>query len=809
MTQHPGGRPSKSTKGKTVKSAKSKKTMTKQEQKAMFARQASQTIQRRTVAFLLAFGVVCFAAVVWKLYDLQIKQHDDLKARAVRQQTASITVTASRGTIYDRNGATLASSATAETVFISPKEISKYAEGKDMDDRDVSKQDRNKVAQGLARILEMDVETILKRMENTYSQFEVLRKDLDRETADELRRFINGAIDEYGAAVLEDDQVRLHGIYLADGTKRFYPYSSLAAHVVGFVGAENYGLYGTEALYDEALQGSDGLMVSAKNANGTEVLYQYEQYYDPENGQDLHMTLDTTIQYYLERGLEEMVARYDAKNGATGIVMDPNTGAILAMASNPSYDLNDFAAIYDPVLQQQIPAEGTEGRAEIMKGLRDKQWRNKTVTDTYEPGSTYKILTLSIGLEEGKIDKSTTFTCNGSVTINNHSIGCSRKTGHGLQNLTEAAGNSCNPAFINIGLRIGQQTYYEYLEKFGLFSKTGVDLQGEVKGSFADAKTFASADIYLACYAFGQTFTVTPLQLITAQAACINGGYLHTPYVVEKITDSQGNVISQHDSTPVRQVISEETSATVREILEYVVASPKGSGRNGKVAGYRIGGKTGTADKTGSATEENPRGDLVVSFVCFAPVDDPQVIMLLTLDTPSRTTGTYPSGGQMVAPIASSIMTDILPYLGIDPQYTDQEMTTVDATVPYLVGLTTEEAKARMKEYGFTNYRTVGEGETITDQTPLGGAIVPANAELLLYRGQEKPGGLCTVPNVVGLTAAKANEAITGAGLIMRVTGTAAQGSSVVAVRQSDPEGTQVAPGTVISVQFGDTSVLD
>ena len=239
------------------------------------------------------------------------------------------------------------------------------------------------------------------------------------------------------------------------------------------------------------------------------------------------------------------------------------------------------------------------------------------------------------------------------------------------------------------------------------------------------------------------------------------------------------------------------------------MASPTGSGRNGKVAGYRIGGKTGTADKTGSATEENPRGDLVVSFVCFAPVDDPQVIMLLTLDTPSRTTGTYPSGGQMVAPIASSIMTDILPYLGIDPQYTDQEMTTVDATVPYLVGLTTEEAKARMKEYGFTNYRTVGEGETITDQTPLGGAIVPANAELLLYRGQEKPGGLCTVPNVVGLTAAKANEAITGAGLIMRVTGTAAQGSSVVAVRQSDPEGTQVAPGTVISVQFGDTSVLD
>ena len=774
--------------------------------KTEFARQASQIIQRRTMVVMLVFSVICFGAVIWKLYDLQIRQNDFLTTKAVNQQTASMTVAASRGTIYDSTGSALAISATAETVFISPKEISE-CEYTEEDGEKVLRQDRTMVARGLARILELDETSILERMEKTYSQHEVLRRSVEQEVADELRRFINGEIDAEGNPVPEDEQTRLRGIYLSPSSKRYYPLGSLAAHVVGFVGTENYGLYGTEALYNDELEGSSGLVVSAKNANGTELLYQYEQYYDAENGENLYLTIDSTVQYYVERGLEEMVAKYDAKNGATGIVMDVNTGALLAIASNPSYDLNSYSQIYDSILQQQLPAEDSEDYSTILGQLQLKQWRNKAINDTYEPGSTYKILTLAMALEEGAVNKNTTFHCAGSVTVNDRRIYCSNHSGHGTQSLTVATGNSCNPAFIDMALRVGADTYYDYLEEFGLFEPTGVDLMGEAKGSFTDRKTFTSADIYLACYAFGQTFTVTPLQLIAAQAACINGGYLHTPYVVEKITDDQGNVISQHDSTPVRQVISEETSATVREILEYVVSS--GTGKNGQVAGYRIGGKTGTADKTGSDTEDNPQGDVVVSFLCFAPADDPQIIMLLTLDTPSRTTGTYVSGGNMVAPTASSIMADILPYLGIEPQYSSDELGSVEITVPNLVGLTLTEAESRMAEYGFQNYRTVGDGDTVTDQTPLGGAIVPADAELVLYMGAEKPDEPSVVPNVVGLTASKANEALTEAGLIMKVTGATNQGSTVVAVRQSEAAGSQVAAGTVVEVQFGDTSVTD
>ena len=588
------------------KAGKGKKPVGRQpsreQQRAAYARQASRTIQRRTLAFAGFFGFLCFAAVLWKLYDIQINQNDFLKAKAVRQQTASMTVAASRGTIYDRNGNTLASSATAETIFISPKEIAENAYTEDKSGNKVPDQDPNMVARGLARILELDVNTILKKMENVWSQYEVLRTKTEKEMADEVRRFLNGEIDEYGNEVLPDHRTRLHGVYLSAGTKRYYPYSSLAAHVVGFVGTDNYGLYGIEAIYDDALQGQDGLQISAKNANGTTVLYQYEQYYDPENGQNLHLTIDSTIQYYLERGLDEMVSKYDAANGATGIIMDPNTGALLAIASNPSYDLNHFQDIYDPVLQERLPEEDAENYSEVKGQLRNLQWRSKAINDTYEPGSTYKILTLAAALEEGVVSKSTSFNCRGSVKIGPDVIHCSNHAGHGVQNLTEATGNSCNPAFIDMGLKIGADKYYDYMEAFGIFAKTGVDLQGEVSGSHTDIKTFRSSDIYLACYAFGQTFTLTPLQLITAQSACINGGYLHTPYVVEKITDSQGNVISQHDSTPVRQVVSEETSATVREILEYVVE--KGTGKNGKVAGYRMGGKTGTAEKTGTKTAE-------------------------------------------------------------------------------------------------------------------------------------------------------------------------------------------------------------
>ena len=396
------------------------------------------------------------------------------------------------------------------------------------------------------------------------------------------------------------------------------------------------------------------------------------------------------------------------------------------------------------------------------------------------------------------VDKSTTVNCGGSVNISGYSILCSNKNGHGLQTLVQSVGNSCNPAFINYGLRIGSEKFYEYMRSFGLMITTGIDLGGEAVGVFAADSSFTQLD--LACYAFGQNFTVTPLALIAAQAACINGGYLHTPYLVERITDSDGNVTYRHDDPPERQVISEQTSATVRECLEYVVAS--GTGKNGQVAGYRSGGKTGTADK-------GQTGDVVVSFLCFAPADDPQIMMLLTLSSASNDTGTYRSGGNMAAPVASSIMAEILPYLGIEPTYSADELVGADHTVPNVVGLKRDEAAAKLKEEGFS-CRTVGDGETVTDQTPLGGAIVPNNAEIILYLGAEKSTELCIVPNVVGDSAAAANRKLTDAGLIMSVSGaTGGSSASVRAISQSETPGTEVAAGTVVRVQFSDSSVTD
>ena len=800
--------------------------------KSEAARRANQVIRSRTLLMMVLLGIVTFLLLFGKLYDLQINQHDELQEKAVAQQTRSTVVTASRGTIYDRNGLPLAISATAETVCVSPKDIVEYVEeqrekqeaaaakAKEKGEAYIPGQVRDEtyIARGLERLLGVDQETILKKMERTFSQYEMVKKKVDQEIANDVRRFINGEIDDEGNEVPEGQRVKLRGVWMQPDAKRYYPYGSLAANVIGFVDGDNQGGVGLEAKYNSVLSGTAGLTVTAKNAAGSDLLYQYEQYYDAENGKNLVLTLDSNIQYYLEKGIESMADKFDAANGATGIVMDVNTGAILAMASYPNYDLNDYGTVYDEKLQAKLDStlaalEQNKGsyateedyQAAVSKAasnILNTQWRNKCIDSTYEPGSTFKPLTLAAALEEGVVNMNTTFTCTGSIKVQGWSkpIGCSRRSGHGTQTLEVATGNSCNPAFITMGLKIGTDRYYDYLESFGLMEPTGVDMIGEVSGIFSSRAQFNTNVVSLASYAFGQTFNVTPLALIRAQAACINGGYLYTPYVVDQILDDDGNIVSQHDSTPVRQVISEETSAKVRQCLEYVVA--QGTGKNGQVAGYRIGGKTGTADKTGT-------GDVVVSFMCFAPADDPQVIMLITMDTPSRTTGTYVSGGNMVAPTASQVMGEILPYLGIEPDYTADQLVGADATVPNVVGKTAEEAKAKLESVGFA-YKTVGSGDTVTDQTPAGGAIIPNNATVILYLGAEKSSELCTVPNVVGRTASEANQALTNAGLIMKVTGaTSTSFGNVHAISQSVPEGTQVEAGSVITVRFGDSSVLD
>ena len=734
-------------------------------------RRANRIIQNRTMILMAVLGVLVFLILVIKLFSLQILRHDELEAKALDQQTRSTEVAATRGTIYDRNGNIMAISATAETVFLSPLEMDRALSDKD----NPVAWTKDSVAQKLSEILEINKEGILKKMERTDSQYEVLKLRVEEDVADQIRTFIN------------DEGVV--GVYMVTDAKRYYPYATLASQIIGFVGTDNYGLYGLEARYNDVLDGETGLVVSTKDPTGSDMLYGYEQYYKAQNGSDIVLTLDATVQYYVEKALSEMVTSTEAQ-GATGIVMDVETGAVLAMASSPTYDLNDPSAVYESRLASLVK----DGQLDLADAQL-RQWRNRAINDTYEPGSTFKVLTLAAALEEGVIDENTTFDCTGSIHVLDATIHCSNRAGHGHQTLEQTAGNSCTPAFITYGLRLGTEKFYRYMKDFGLVNGSGIDLEGEALGIFAPQETASELD--LACYAFGQNFNTTPVALISAQAACINGGYLHTPYVVERVVDSEGNVLSSHDSTPVRQVVSEETSALVRQCLEYVVSS--GTGRNGQVHGYRIGGKTGTADKGNT-------GEVVLSFMCFAPADDPKYIMLLTLDSP---TGEGRGGGGTVAPYASRIMGEILPYLGVEPSYSAEELLGSDTTVNYVIGMTVADAEEKLKSKGFS-VKVVGDGDTVTDQTPEGGTVIPGKSRVILYAGSEKPDTLCTVPSLVGLSPSEANMAVSSAGLLLRFTGTTDSGSgSVRVINQSEAAGAQVEAGTVISVQLSDSGVTD
>ena len=734
-------------------------------------RRANRIIQNRTMILMAVLGVLVFLILVIKLFSLQILRHDELEAKALDQQTRSTEVAATRGTIYDRNGNIMAISATAETVFLSPLEMDRALSDKD----NPVAWTKDSVAQKLSEILEINKEGILKKMERTDSQYEVLKLRVEEDVADQIRTFIN------------DEGVV--GVYMVTDAKRYYPYATLASQIIGFVGTDNYGLYGLEARYNDVLDGETGLVVSTKDPTGSDMLYGYEQYYKAQNGSDIVLTLDATVQYYVEKALSEMVTSTEAQ-GATGIVMDVETGAVLAMASSPTYDLNDPSAVYESRLASLVK----DGQLDLADAQL-RQWRNRAINDTYEPGSTFKVLTLAAALEEGVIDENTTFDCTGSIHVLDATIHCSNRAGHGHQTLEQTAGNSCNPAFITYGLRLGTEKFYRYMKDFGLVNGSGIDLEGEALGIFAPQETASELD--LACYAFGQNFNTTPVALISAQAACINGGYLHTPYVVERVVDSEGNVLSSHDSTPVRQVVSEETSALVRQCLEYVVSS--GTGRNGQVHGYRIGGKTGTADKGNT-------GEVVLSFMCFAPADDPKYIMLLTLDSP---TGEGRGGGGTVAPYASRIMGEILPYLGVEPSYSAEELLGSDTTVNYVIGMTVADAEEKLKSKGFS-VKVVGDDDTVTDQTPEGGTVIPGKSRVILYAGSEKPDTLCTVPSLVGLSPSEANMAVSSAGLLLRFTGTTDSGSgSVRVINQSEAAGAQVEAGTVISVQLSDSGVTD
>ncbi len=769
-------------------------------------RHNKQKVFWRTVILMCLFGLFVFIPLVGRLYQLQIVQHEELQEKATDQQTRDLTVSADRGTIYDNEGNILAMSATVQNLILSPKDLNaaieendkKIAAGK------TANPNLNKafIAQGLSRITGVETDTILKRMEKENSQYEVLCRKMEEDMSEQVRIFI--ADNKLG-----------NGVYLEPDSKRYYPYGTLASHVIGFTGADNQGLYGAELIYDKALSGVSGRVVTAKNGVGTEMLSQYENFIDAQDGRDHHLTINATIQGYAEKTLQEGIEKYDVLNGGFCIVMDPNTAAILAMASSPGYDLNEPFEVYDP--DEELRLEQMESDPNVdedtYKGELGKaqleQWRNRCVNDTYEPGSTFKTIVLASALEEGVVNQNTSFYCNGSKQVADRTIHCSQRSGHGAENLADAVRNSCNPAFIEIGQRLGAEKFYDYMEDFGFLDKTDIDLNGENKGVIWSRDFFESAEgiSSLATASFGQTFRITPIQLITAASAVVNGGHLMVPHVLDYTTDSEGNVVDTFPVTEVRQVISEETSQTVREMLEQVVGAKQGTGRNAYQAGYRIGGKTGTSEKIGADQNED---DYIVSFLGMAPANDPQVIVLLAYDTPKPAVpgssytsgGTYISGGNMGAPMAGPLIKEILDYLGVDKQYSAEELTGADGTVPPLVGYSESTAASECKRLGYT-YRKIGDGAKVTGQIPAAGAALPKGSEILVYMGEDKPTDPVEVPDLTGKTPDETRRALERVNLFMRGGGSAQFfTSSTLCASQSIPAGAMVDPGTVVDVTF-------
>ena len=754
---------------------------------------------RRTLFLLSVCGIAAFIVLAAKLYDIQIVHHDEYEAAAIAQQVRETTVSAARGTLYDRNGRILAISAGVDTIYISPAEIERGHE------------DAEAIAKGLSEILGVDYETILKRAQNTKSWYEVVARKVEPEVSEKVREF--KAEGGYSGVKIEAD------------TKRYYPNGSLASHVIGFVGLENKGLGGVEARYDSLLSGKNGYVMRSTTAAGTDMLYSsYEDYVDAEDGQSLSLTIDSTIQYYIEKHLAQAVADYDIQNGAAAICMEVDTGAILSMASLGNFDLNDYQTISaEAEAEIRAAAQSDEEYNELYSLAQQLQWRNKAISDTYEPGSTFKIITLAMALEEGVVSENSSFYCGGSMNVlgRGSPLKCWKYGGHGSQSLTQAVQHSCNVAFVNIGQLVGEEKFYEYAEGFGfidrtqdtsqqLTAKTGIDLGGESGSIWWSEDVFCNPEnlSQLAAASFGQTFNITPIQLITAVSACVNGGRLMKPYLVQSVEDSDGNIVSQTEPELVRQVISEETSATVRKILEQVVGDQKeGTGHNAYVAGYRIGGKTGTSTKTTEEIAGNK--EYIVSFIGFAPADDPEIAILVLLDDPSSESGIYISGGQMAAPVVGKMMADILPYLGYEPEYTDAELENIDRPVPEVAGMSLAEAQRALTESGFKS-RIIGEGDTVTDQLPRSGVVIASGSEVLLYAGQSPAPTQETMPDVRGLSYAEAVERLGDIGVYLSSGNSSTDAANLIVSGQSIAPGTAVEHGTVVDVTLylNDTSML-
>ena len=754
--------------------------------------------QQRRIALVMALlGTAAFLPVLGRLFGLMGVSYDTWSARALSNQSRTTRVQSARGNIYDRNMNILAGSETVENIYLAPRELQQTGA------------DISALSRALGEILEVDAARVEKLAKDKSLRYHLVKDRVEEETAARVRAYIAESGTE--------------GIHLEPNSRRVYPYGTLAAQVIGFTNASNDGAEGLEASYDAFLSGEAGKTITTKGNNEMDMPFSVERFEGGQTGADLVTTIDVAVQQALENQMALAVERYDIQNGAFGIVMDVDTGEILAMATHGSYDPNQYLQIADDDAEEELEAlrldylcyaedspEYATGKARYRDALvqaRLKQWRNRCISDGYEPGSTFKTITLAAALDCGAVTADTHFGCGGAEQIPGRSqlLHCWKSSGHGGQSTAQALQNSCNLAFAHIGLKLGGERFYDYVKKFGILEKTGVDLAGESGGVFFSRELIVDTDRWgtasLTSGSFGQTFKITPLQLVRAVAAVVNGGRLLEPYLVSEVLDREGNTLLKREPTVLGNPISEETSRLMCGMIESVVT--EGTAKNAAVTGYRVGGKTGTSEKIDVFDENGQRvRDKIVSFVGLAPMDDPRYIILVALDTPSASTGIYISGGVMAAPTVGAVMADILPYLEVT-----RAEEPVIVTVPDLTGQELKAAEAALTEAGLTAL-VQGDGDAVTGQLPGPDTALEQGSQVLLYLGERAP-EYVTVPDFAGMTPAQAEQAAAAAGVTLRISGNPDSNPSISVQFQDIPAGASAEPGCAVTVTFTDPSARD
>lgn len=733
----------------------------------------AQRLRQRTAILILLILVLGFGAAVLRLTYLTTIQSSELQESAVDLQLADTTVSAKRGTIYDANGNVLAESASVWQVVMSPVNFK-------------NDKQRQAAAKGLSEIFDLEYNDVLDDTKQQ-SHYVVVKRRIESDEREKVLELIDTLKKDYSCSGV---------IQLLDDYKRYYPKNSLASSVIGFTGSDDQGLEGIEYEYDSYLSGTPGRIITAQNARGTDMPFRYEQNVESEDGNNVYLTIDETIQSICEKYMQKGVEDNNVLNKGVCIAMDVNTGAILAMVTTDGYDLNNPYEL-SAKDKKKIKSTPKKKQAEAESAALSNMWRNKAVADTYMPGSVFKMCVASAALEENLVNEKTSFTCTGSISVEGETIHCSNISGHGTQNFVEAISNSCNPAFIQIGQMLGAGKFRQYYQGFGFSDKTGIDLPGEAEDSFWKEGKMGGVDLAVA--SFGQNFTITPIQMITACAAVSNGGYVVQPHVVSKITDSKGNVIKTVDKKIKRQVISDDTSKKMNEYLEY--NTERQGAAAGYISGYKVAGKTGTTEKRGvTKIESSFSEDYISSFCGYAPADDPQIAMLVFFDTPD---GDAYYGSQVSSPVFINIMSEVLPYLDVKTSYTDEELGYVDASAGDYTGVSVDEAKTAVEADGFT--ATVkGNGSTVISQIPTVSSGLQKGGSIVLYTDSDSQSETVSVPSLIGLSPDEVNDVASAYGLNVSFSG--ATTSSGTSSSQNIEAGTSVSPGTVITVSFADSS---